>query len=150
MRFNRSFLLATVVSTVAGLVSQTVLAANVTNVQGQVQLSRAGGPFQNITGPSVCNAGDVVRAVKDGSADVVNADGLIQSATPGKPIICKAAAAAVTPATTPATAAAGAAGGAGAGAAGVSTAVVVGGAVAVVAGAAGVVALTKKKNSASP
>jgi hypothetical protein len=153
MRFSRQVLFATFVTTVAGMVSNVAFAANVTNVQGQVQLSRAGGAFQTITGPSVCNAGDTVRVVKNGSADVVNADGSIQSATPGKPIVCKAATAGLAPTTTPAAASAGAAGGAGAvggAAAGVSTAVVAGGVVAVVGGVVGVVALTKKKSSASP
>jgi hypothetical protein len=145
----RSLVIIASVAALTAIPSSVASAANVTDVQGQVQLSTAGGPFKSITVPTVCNTGDVVRVVKDGSAQVVNANGAIETVSPGKPVVCKAAPAAVaqTPAaSTPAasTAAAGSAAG------GASTAVVVGGTIAVVAGVAGVVALTKKKSSASP
>jgi hypothetical protein len=124
-------------------VGYSAQAANVTDVQGQVQISQSGGPFKTINGPAVCNAGDVVRANKDGSARVVNASGAIQDVLPGKPVTCRAATAAA--ATTP-PAAPGAAAGA-AGAAGASTAAIVGGTIAVAAGVAGVIAVTNKKSS---
>jgi hypothetical protein len=140
----RAWLSVSLVSAFAAVLSSAALAANVTDVQGQVQLSSSGGPFKTITGPMTCNAGDVVRVVKDGSAQVVNPNGVVETASPGKPVICKAGPG---PATAPSPAAtAGAAGSA----ASTSTAMVVGGAIVIGAGAAGVVALTKKKSSASP
>jgi hypothetical protein len=133
-------------STVLAIVlSSSASAANVTDVQGQVQLSNSGGPFKAISGPTTCKAGDVVRVVKDGSATVVNQNGVIQTATPGNPVVCLAGPG---PAGAPPTAAAPSA--AAGSASSVSTAAVVGGSIAVVAGVAGVVALTKKKSSASP
>jgi hypothetical protein len=131
---------AIVIVTMCGA-GHTAQAANVTDVQGQVQISRSGGPFKTINGPSVCNSGDVVRANKDGSARVVNAAGAIQDVLPGKPVSCRdVAAATTTPGATPGAAA-------GAGAAGASTAAVVGGSIAVVAGVVGVIAVTNKKSS---
>ena len=55
----------------------TVSAANVTDVKGQVQISRSGGPYTAISGVTHCNVGDVVRALQEGSARVVNANGAI-------------------------------------------------------------------------
>jgi hypothetical protein len=122
------------------LASQAAVAANVNEIQGQVEISRSGGPFRAVSGPTICNAGDVVRARPNGRAQVEYL-GSVVTATPGNPVTCAGPAAA---ATTGAPGAAGAAGGA----ASASTAAVVGGAVVIAAGVAGVVALARK--SASP
>lgn len=149
---------------VVALHSPAASAANVTDVQGEVQLSNSGGPFKTISGPTTCTAGDVVRAVKDGSARVINPDGGIQTALPGSPAMClggpksgtttppapaAASSTAAAGGATPGSAAAGSAAAASS-ATGVSTTVIVGATIAVVAGVAGVVALTQKKSSASP
>jgi apolipoprotein N-acyltransferase len=86
-----------------------------------------------ISGPLVCNSGDVVRALNNGRARVVNPDGNIQVATPGSPVTCVSgqALAAVE------------------GASGLSTGAVVGGAAVLGAGVIGAIALSKK-SSASP
>jgi hypothetical protein len=151
MRVFSSIFLTAVISVA---LSNGASAANVTEVQGQVQLSKSGGPFTALTGPAVCNAGDVIRVVKDGSARVINPNGVVQTASPSKPIVCVAGPGpggalptTAAPAATPAAAAPAAAA---ASATGVSTGVLVGGAIAVGAGVAGVVALSNKKSSASP
>jgi hypothetical protein len=132
--------------------TQSALAGTVTMVQGDVQISRDGGPFTSITGPTVCNSGDLVRA-QSGFAQVVNPNGFFQTASPGISVICATdpdpasglSKAGATEAGAATTVGAGTASGV---TAGVSTAVIVGG-VAVVAGVAGLVAASKK-NSASP
>jgi hypothetical protein len=124
-------------------------AANITAVQGQVQISSSGGPFRTITGPTTCNAGDVVRAVKDGSAQIFHLNGDVMTATPGVPVTCTSG---LGPhgmnAGAPGSSAAGATGGtagatggasAAAAGAGVSTGVLVGGGVALAVGAAAAV-----------
>jgi hypothetical protein len=127
-------------------VTQSAFAANVSDVQGKVQISRAGGPFTAVNGPVVCNSGDVVRAVDNGSsAQVVSSNGSIQTAVPGAPVTCRTGVPAgvqSNPATTAATASAAAGGG-------VSTTAVIAGGAAIAAGVAGALVLTKK-NSASP
>jgi opacity protein-like surface antigen len=128
----RSLMKACVAAVALASSSLAAMAANVSEVEGPVQISRSGGPFKAITGPEICNAGDVVRAQKDGSARVFNQNGVIQVATVGKPVTCVARPG---PAgTTPATA---------------STGAVVGGAAAVAIGVGGIIALSKK-NSSSP
>jgi hypothetical protein len=51
------------------------LAASLTSVQGQIQVSRAGGPFKAVTGPTFINPGDVVRADIGSSAQIVYSSG---------------------------------------------------------------------------
>jgi hypothetical protein len=134
--------LSTAAVMVVSLAGQAALAANVTDIQGQVQLSRSGGAYRTLAGPSVCNAGDVVRAGKDSSAQVVNPNGIIETVSPGNPVTCKAGPGPL--ANLPGSSAASSA------AASASTsAVAVGGTIAVVAGVAGLLAVTKK-SSASP
>jgi hypothetical protein len=122
-------------------------AADVTQVQGRIEISRSGGPFRPVTGPTVCNTGDVVRAVQEGSAQIVGAGNVVQTATPGNPVNCSGQPAAATQsaAAQGAPGPSGAAGGAGAAASG-ATAAVIGGVV-VVAGVVGAVALAKKSSS---
>lgn len=66
----------------------TVSAANVTDVKGQVQISRSGGPYMAISGTTECKVGDVVRALNESSARVVNANGAMQTVSPGHPVTC--------------------------------------------------------------
>jgi hypothetical protein len=124
-------------------------AATINDLQGIVQISRNGGPFTTVSAPTECNAGDVVRAQRDGSARVINADGSMQTARPGAPVTCRG----MQPSTpqaapTQSPAANAAASGFGGFAPGLSTGLVVGG-VAIAAGAGAAYALTRK-NSASP
>jgi hypothetical protein len=60
-----------------------VHAASLSSVQGKVQLSRAGGAFQPVTGPTIINPGDVIRAEMGSSAQVVYANGSIASVSGG-------------------------------------------------------------------
>jgi hypothetical protein len=132
---------------------------SVANLLGQVQISRAGGPFTDIAGPTACSAGDVVRVVGNGSAQVVNPNGAIQTATLGAPIKCLAgiglqspmlvggpdvAADAAVPAAGESTAAA-----ATAGVSSTTGAILIGTGIVAAASVVGVVALTKK-SAASP
>jgi hypothetical protein len=65
----------TVSQLMSQVASQVASAANLTSIQGPVQLSRAGGPFQPLSAPTQVNPGDVVRADAGGSAQVVFANG---------------------------------------------------------------------------
>jgi hypothetical protein len=121
-------------------------AANVSDVQGKVQVSRAGGPFTAVSGNYVCNVGDVVRAVDNGSsAQIINANGLIETVLPGAPVTCKTGA----PAGVQANAATGQSAASAVAGGSVPTAAVVAGGAAIAAAVAGALVLTKK-NSASP
>jgi hypothetical protein len=132
--------------------------ATIAGVQGQVQISRAGGPFMDIAGPTACSVGDVLRVVGNGSAQVVNPNGAIQTATLGAPVKCLAGIGSTSPslvggpdavadaavaAANESTAAA-AAGGATSN----TAAIMVGAGIVAATGVVGVVALTKK--AASP
>jgi hypothetical protein len=75
MQFRRSVKVLTISSLMLSAVG-AANAANLTSVQGQVQISRAGGPFV-ATGVTVVNPGDVVQALAGGSAQVVYADGQV-------------------------------------------------------------------------
>jgi hypothetical protein len=139
--------------------SRSASEATVANLQGLVQISRAGGPFTNVAGPTACGAGDVLRVVGNGSAQVVNPNGVIQTATLGAPVKClagigspsptfvggpDAAADAALPATGQITDAAAAAS-----ASSKTGAILVGSGIVAAASVAGVVALNRK-SAASP
>jgi hypothetical protein len=151
-RYQMRFLNPIKVLTVMGLVSGAVSAAdaaNLTAVQGQVQVSRAGGPFV-ATGATVVNPGDVVQALSGSSAQLVYADGAITQVASGSSVKVAADGAAVlSGASFQGAPGAGAAAAASTAPAVSATALVVGGVVA----AAGVYAVTTslaKKSSASP
>jgi hypothetical protein len=65
------------------LPSVAAQAANLSSVQGKVQLSRAGGAFKPVAGPTVINPGDVVHAEVGSSAQVVYSNGSIASVAAG-------------------------------------------------------------------
>jgi hypothetical protein len=77
------------------LPSVAVQAASLSSVQGNVQISRAGGAFQAVTGPTIINKGDVVRADVGSSAQVVYADGAIAAVSAGSSVVVAADPAAV-------------------------------------------------------
>jgi hypothetical protein len=72
------------------LPSVAVQAASLSSVQGNVQLSRAGGAFQAVTGPTIINKGDVVRAASGSSAQVVYGDGAMVSVSAGSSLVVAA------------------------------------------------------------
>jgi hypothetical protein len=77
------------------LPSVVVQAASLSSVQGKVQLSRAGGAFQSVAGPTIINPGDVVRAETGSSAQVVYANGSIASVSSGSTLTVAADASSV-------------------------------------------------------
>jgi hypothetical protein len=125
---------------------QNASAATVTDVQGNVQISRNGGPFTGVSATTDCNAGDVIRIQRDGSARVINADGSMQTARPGAPVTCKDVSA--SPMNSPVQSPAGSAAAA-SGLGGISTTGLVVGGVVIAAGAGAAYALTRK-DPASP
>jgi hypothetical protein len=68
------------------VMSAPVNAANLTSVQGDVTLSRAGGPFRPVGGPTVINTGDVVRAEPGSSAQIVYGSGAVAAVNSGASI----------------------------------------------------------------
>jgi hypothetical protein len=151
------------------LPSVVVQAASLSSVQGKVQLSRAGGAFQSVAGPTIINPGDVVRAETGSSAQVVYANGSIASVSSGSTLTVAADPAAILAGSAFAdgpgagaasaggtTSAAGGAGGAAAGGAGLGlgTGALVGGGLLLAGGTLLVVKKLnddkKKKDSASP
>ena len=91
LKFKQLTVLTSVIVLVAaGLTSASVGAANLSSVQGNVQISRAGGPFLAVSGPTQVNPGDVVRAEAGSSAQVVYADGAVASVGGGGSMIVAA------------------------------------------------------------
>jgi hypothetical protein len=68
---------------VSFLPSVAVQAASLSSVQGKVQLSRAGGAFLPVAGPTIVNPGDILRAETGSSAQVVYADGSVATVSSG-------------------------------------------------------------------
>jgi hypothetical protein len=155
---NYGRLLGMAVLTFSQVAPQVAVAANLTSVQGKILVSRAGGPFQAVSGPTRVNPGDVVRADVGGSAQVVYANGATQVVPSNTMLLVSTDPAAVlsqaafqgAPGAGAANAAAGTAGAgaAGASAAVSTTAIAIGAATVGAAVVAGVV--IAKKKSASP
>ena len=75
--------IAVITMLAASASSVAVQAASLSLVQGPVQLSRAGGPFQVVTGPTQVQPGDVVRADAGSNAQVIYANGFVAAVTDG-------------------------------------------------------------------
>lgn len=89
-RNDRTKLVAAAVLLASFLPGVAAQAANLSSVQGKVQLSRAGGTFQAVAGPTIVNPGDVVRAETGSSAQVIYADGSIAPVSSGSSLVVAA------------------------------------------------------------
>jgi hypothetical protein len=78
--------LLAVAATASCLICAEAHAAHLTAVQGEVFISRAGGPFQPVTGPTEVAQGDVVKASPGSSAQVVQANGQILTVNSASPM----------------------------------------------------------------
>jgi hypothetical protein len=95
IKFRKKNALVTMVLVASCIGNVAVQAANLSSVQGAVHVSRAGGPFLAVTGPTQINPGDVVRAEVGSSAQVVYANGAVAAVSSGSTMTVAADPAAV-------------------------------------------------------